>query len=51
MRTSLAVQWLRRHTSNEEGKGSIPGWEIKIPHGMQCDQKITQNTHRQKYIF
>ena len=28
--TSLAVQWLRLHTSNTEGVGSMPGQETKI---------------------
>ena len=26
---SLAIQWLRLYTSNVEGKGSIPGWELR----------------------
>ena len=30
--TSLAVQWLRLHTSNAGGVGSIPGQENTIPH-------------------
>ena len=31
-RTSLAVHWLRHHTSTAGGTGSIPGLGIKIPH-------------------
>ena len=30
--TSLAVQWLRIHTPDVGGTGSIPGQGIKIPH-------------------
>ena len=26
------VQWLRLHTSNACGAGSVPDWEIKILH-------------------
>ena len=29
--TSLVVQWLRLHTSNAGGLGSIPGVGTKIP--------------------
>ena len=35
-RTSLVVQWLRRHASTVGGVGSIPGGGAKIPHAMQC---------------
>ena len=38
--TSLEVQWLRLHTSNVGGAGSIPGWGTKIPYAMWCSQKI-----------
>ena len=31
--TSMGVQWLKRHTPNAGGMGSIPGQETKIPHG------------------
>ena len=31
-RASLAVQWLRLHTSNAGAMGSIPGQGTKIPH-------------------
>ena len=31
--TSLAVQWLRFHTSNAGDKGLIPGQAINVPHG------------------
>ena len=30
---SLVVQWLRLHASTSGGKGSILGWETKIPYG------------------
>ena len=36
---SLAVQWLRLHTSTAGGMGSISGWETKILHNMQHSQK------------
>ena len=41
--TSLEVQWLRLHTSNVGGAGSIPGWGTKIPYAMWCSQKIKIN--------
>ena len=34
--TSLAVQWLRLHSSNEGISGSIPVKGIKIPHATWC---------------
>ena len=37
--TSLAVQWLRLHTSNIGGVGSIPGQVTKIPCAAWCGQK------------
>ena len=40
MGTSLAVQWLRLHTSTAGGVGSIPGQGIKIPRAAQCSQKV-----------
>ena len=33
---SLAVQWLRLHTSNTEGIGLIPGQGTKTPHSTCC---------------
>ena len=30
--TSLAVQWLRLHSSTAGGVGLIPDWRTKIPH-------------------
>ena len=36
---SLAVQWLRVHTSNSWGAESIPSQETKIPHAAWCNQK------------
>ena len=37
--TSLAVRWLRLHTSTAGGAGSIPGWETKIPHATTQPKK------------
>ena len=37
--TSLAVQWLRLHTSTAGDTGSIPGWVTKIPRAVQHGQK------------
>ena len=34
--TSPVVQWLRLHSSNAGGMGSIPGQETKILHAAQC---------------
>ena len=38
--TSLAVQWLRFHTSAAGGMSLIPGQGTKIPQAMQYGQKI-----------
>ena len=38
--TSLAFQWLRLCASNARSLGLIPGWGTKIPHAVQCSQKI-----------
>ena len=42
---SLAVQWLRQHTSTSEGPGFIPVRGTKIPQGVWCSQenKKTKN--------
>ena len=32
------VQWLRHCVTTAERVGSIPGWEIKVPHAVQHDQ-------------
>ena len=41
------VQWLRLHTSNARGVGSIPVWENKIPHTAQRGLKSkTKNKNR-----
>ena len=37
--TSLAVQWLRLHTSNAVGLGSIPGQEAKMSHAVWHSQR------------
>ena len=41
--TSLAVQWLRLHTSTIEGTGSTSGQGTKIPHAIQHGQNIKLN--------
>ena len=33
------VQWLRLHAPSAGGKGSIPGWETKIPHATAQPEK------------
>ena len=38
-RTSLVAKWLRLHSSNAGGTGSIPGRGTKIPHDMRRGQK------------
>ena len=38
--TSLAVQWLRLHTSTVGGVGSIPDWGTRILHATWCSQKM-----------
>ena len=38
--TSLVAQWLRLHSANAGGMGSIPSQGTKIPHTMQHSQKI-----------
>ena len=45
--TSLVVQWLRLHTPNGGGTGSIPGWGTKIPHATQHAQKKPKKTKKQ----
>ena len=40
--TSLAVQWLRLHTPNAGGAGSIPGRGTKMPHAALRGQKKKQ---------
>ena len=43
--TSLAVQWLKIHTSNAGGEDLIPGQGTKIPHATGRGQKKNpQNT-------
>ena len=46
----LVVRWLRLHTSNADGVGSIPGQETKIPHAKQCSQRIKKLKHKNIYI-
>ena len=52
--TSLAGPWLRLHPSNIGGTGSITGWEIRIPHAVQCGKKKKKKkiyTHTHTYMF
>ena len=35
----VVVQWLRLHTPNAGGTGSIPDRGTNIPHAMQCSRK------------
>ena len=44
LETSLAVLWLRLHTSNVGGMGSIPSQGTKVPHATQCNQNNNNNT-------
>ena len=46
---SLAVQWLRLHTSNAGGVGSIPGQGSNIPHATvwQKNKKLRGNKNGQ----
>ena len=41
--TSLAVQWLRLHTSTAGGAGSTSGQGTKILHAAQCRQSKNKN--------
>ena len=38
------VLWLRLHTSNARGTGSIPGWGAKIPHAMRWPRKYIKKS-------
>ena len=42
LETSLVVQWLRLHTPNAEGPGSIPGQEINRVHIPQLRIHMSQ---------
>ena len=42
MQTFSVVQWLRLCAPNAGGPGSILGQRTKIPHAMQCGQKLKQ---------
>ena len=37
--TSLVAQWLRLHSSNAGGMGSISSWRTKSPQAVWCSQK------------
>ena len=40
--TSLVIQWLRFHSSNTGGAGSIPGQGTKFPYATQCSKKMKE---------
>ena len=46
--TSLAVQWLGICASTAGGSSSIPGRGTRIPHVMQCSQKLRIKTKTTK---
>ena len=47
--TSLTAPWLRLHTSNAGGMGSIPGQRTKIPNAtVWCDQKEKRKKKNRK---
>ena len=50
MGTSLAVQWLRLHTSNAGGTDWVPGWRTKIPYAAWL-QKKKKNIYIYIYIY
>ena len=43
-RTSPVDQWLRPHAYNAGNMGLIPGQGTKIPHAVQCGQKVKNKT-------
>ena len=43
------VQWLRLHTFNARGTGSIPGQGTKIPHTSWHSQKIKHKKRTKSY--
>ena len=49
--TSLAVQWLRLHTSAVGAVGSIPCQETKVPHAMWSRPKKKKNMPGSNKIF
>ena len=52
--TSLAVQWLKTPLPNAGGMGLIPGQGTKIPHVLECSQKLKgakNTTERKKTIL
>ena len=40
--TSLTFHWLGHCNSNAWGTGSVPGWEMEIPHAMQQKKKFEE---------
>ena len=49
--TSLTVQWLRLCTYNAGDAGSIPGQGIKVPHAVQCSQKIQKERKKENGVM
>ena len=48
---SLVVQWLRLHTPNAGGMGSITGWGTKVLHAPWLGQKKKKKKNRNHYIY
>ena len=48
--TSLAVQWLRLHTSTAGGTGLIPGQGTKIPHAAWRDHPTTKKRKENEFV-
>ena len=49
-KTCLVVQWLRFHSSNAGGMGSIPGRGAKIPLVMWPKRKILKSDSRPAFL-
>ena len=46
----LLAYWLKLCAANAGGTGSIPGQGTKIPHALQCSQKIEKKKERKKQM-
>ena len=44
--TSLVIQWLRLHTANAGGQGSIPGWGTR-----SCMLQLRSQHSQKKFFF
>ena len=47
---SLAVQWLRLHTSSAGGAGLIPGQGTRIPHATRHSQKVRKKERKKSGV-